>query len=124
MGAEPWDYFVPYEPDVRLALARLRRQEMQAGRYRWHPESEEAESEGTASILDIERVSDTPDFGAAAPLSDTELREFFGTIQPTREMIEGNLDFYENIERGHGVYIIAYKNGKPDEIFFGGYSYD
>lgn len=59
-----------------------------------------------------------------ARLSDEELIELFGTAQPTRAMIEENLDFYEEIERGQGVYIIAYRDGKPSEIFFGGYSYD
>jgi len=27
-------------------------------------------------------------------------------------MIERNLDFYEDIDRGQGIYIIAYKDGK------------
>ena len=39
-------------------------------------------------------------------------------------MIEKNSAFYENIERGQGIYIIAYQDGKPSEIFFGGYSFD
>ena len=39
-------------------------------------------------------------------------------------MIEQHMDFYEDIERGQGVYIIAYKDGKPSELFFGGYSFD
>ncbi len=34
------------------------------------------------------------------------------------------MDFLEDVERGHGVYIILYANGQPDEIFFGGYSFD
>ena len=44
--------------------------------------------------------------------------------QPTRAMIEEQFDLWEDIERGQGVYVIAYKDGKPSEIFFGGYSYD
>jgi hypothetical protein len=34
------------------------------------------------------------------------------------------MDFFEEIERGHGIYIIVYKDMGPDEIFFAGYSYD
>ena len=35
-----------------------------------------------------------------------------------------NQDFFQDIDRGSGVYIIVFKEGKPDEIFFGGYSFD
>jgi hypothetical protein len=48
----------------------------------------------------------------------------YGTDQPTRAMIEANMDFLEDIERGHGVYITLYKNGHPDEILFAGFSFD
>ena len=27
MGAEPWEYFVPYEPDIQAALHKLRQRE-------------------------------------------------------------------------------------------------
>ena len=39
-------------------------------------------------------------------------------------MIEANDDFFDLIERGRGVYIIAFDQGKPSEICFAGYSYD
>ncbi len=133
MGAEPWDYFVPYEKDVQSALDKLKQREFQAGRYRYSEENpssieealEIADADGTASILDIDRAGPTPDFGVVAPLSRERLEELFGTAQPTRAMIEEHMeDFYEEIERGQGVYIIAYQDGKPAEIFFGGYSFD
>lgn len=132
MGAEPWDYFVPYEANVQSALDKLKEREFRAGRYRYSEENpatiedarEIADADGTGSILDIDSIGDEPDFGVVARLSDEELIELFGTAQPTRAMIEENLDFYEEIERGQGVYIIAYRDGKPSEIFFGGYSYD
>ena len=58
-------------------------------------------------------------------VSMTELlEEWFSTPHPTREMIEQNMDFFDDIDRGHGVSIIVYKDDKPDEIFFAGYSYD
>ena len=50
--------------------------------------------------------------------------ELFGTDRPTRELIESNMDFFEEIERGQGVYIVVYQGAKPSEIFFGGYSFD
>ena len=132
MGAEPWDYFVPYEEDIQQALDKLRRREFRAGRYRGadaHPATieeafENAEEDGTASILDITHITEEPEFFAVAPLPPETLIELFGTDKPTREMIERNMDFYEDIDRGQGIYIIAYKDGSPSEIFFGGYSFD
>jgi hypothetical protein len=40
MGAEPWYYFVPYQPDINRALLELRQREFEAGRYnpaQWFP---------------------------------------------------------------------------------------
>jgi len=34
------------------------------------------------------------------------------------------LAFFEEIERGTGVYVVLYDQGKPSEICFAGYSYD
>jgi hypothetical protein len=132
MGAEPWDYFVPNEPDVQAALDKLRDREFRAGRFRGSERRpatieeavENMEADGTGSILDIDHVADEPDFCAVAPLPADELVRWFGTDKPTRAMIEANLDFFEDIERGQGVYIVAYQNGTAAEIFFGGYSFD
>jgi hypothetical protein len=132
MGAEPWDYFVPYEKDIQAALDKLRQREFRAGRYRGSEEDpatieeavENMDADGTGSILDITHIAEEPDFCAVAPLSAEELVQLFGTDRPTREMIERSTDLYEDIDRGQGVYIIAYKDGKPSEIFFGGYSFD
>ena len=33
-------------------------------------------------------------------------------------------EFFEQLERGHGVCIVTYEKGKPDGIYFAGYSYD
>ncbi|MDX1964565.1 MAG: hypothetical protein SFX18_15545 [Pirellulales bacterium] len=132
MGAEPWDYFVPFETDVQGALDKLKQREFLAGRFRYSEEGpatidearEIADADGTGSILDIDTIGDEPDFGVVAPLPEERLVEFFGTDQPTRQMIEGNMEFYEEIDRGQGVYILAYQGNQPSEIFFGGYSYD
>ena len=132
MGAEPWNYFVPYEGDIEAALEKLREREFHAGRFRGselNPATieeafENMDADGTASILDITQVADEPDFCTVAPLPDERLVELFGTKQPTRQMIVANQDFYEDIDRGQGVYIIVYKDGKPSELFFAGYSFD
>ena len=132
MGAEPWDYFVTYEPNIQTALDKLRQREFAAGRFRGselNPTSireafENMDADGTASILDIERVSDEADYGAVCPLSSSELTRYFGTDKPTRDQITTNMDYYEDIERGQGIYIIVYKDDKPSEIFFAGYSFD
>src|SRR5919197_4342021 len=143
MGGHPWFYFVDYEPDINAALQKLRQREFLAGRYNpvlWFPEFpigpqspapgaqhgsieeaiEDADADGTRSILDMEKVSDTPDYSAVAPLPEDELIELFGTNKPTHEMVEGSDDLYEHLERGQGVYIVVYSDGQPSEIFFAG----
>lgn len=108
--------------------------------------------DGSRSILDMIAVADQPGTGAFAQelsglieespdiadlfgsgmadfctivrLPNEELQRLFGTTRPTREMIENNPDYNENIQRGCGVYIIAYREETPDEIFFAGYSFD
>jgi hypothetical protein len=147
MGAEPYWYVVKYKPDIDAALQELRRREFQAGRYNPampfihfplgpNPPApgskhatiaeafEDADADGTRSILDLERVSDEPDFGAVTAVSDEELVRLFETARPTRETVEANHDFWEDIERGQGIYIVLYKNDEPDEIYFAGYSCD
>lgn len=132
MGAEPWDYFVPFEEDIQQALQKLRVREFRAGRYHGaaeHPATieealENSDADGTRSILDMTHLADEPEFFAVAPMPPDQLVQWFGTEKPTREMIERHMDFYEDIDRGQGVYIIVYKDGKPSEIFFGGYSFD
>jgi hypothetical protein len=147
MGAHAYWYVVKYNPDVEAALRELREREFAAGRYNpampfiffpitpatpapgpQHDTIEEAiedaAEEGTRSILDLEHIAAEPDFGAAAPLGDEALLEYFGTTNPTRETVERNDGFFDDIDRGQGVYVVLYKDGKPDELFFAGYSYD
>lgn len=147
MGAHPYFYFVKYQPDLNAALEELRQREFQAGRYNpvmpfltfpiepneegpgaQHDSIEEAfedaDADGTRSILDLMEVGEEPDFGVAVLLDEETLQSYFGTSQPTREMIENASDLFEDIERGQGICIIVYKDGQPDEIFFAGYSYD
>jgi hypothetical protein len=132
MGAEPWQYFVPYEEDVERALQQLRQQEFQAGRFlgsEMGPETIEAALElmedcGTRSILDMERVANRRQLGAVAPLSERQLIAFFGTARPSRAVVEENDRLFEQLDRGQGVYVVVYKDEVPVEICFAGYSYD
>jgi hypothetical protein len=39
-------------------------------------------------------------------------------------MIEGGSELFESVERGQGVYMVIYKNNRPDELYFLGYSFD
>jgi hypothetical protein len=147
MGAHDYWYFVNHKPDIDEALQELREREFQAGRYfpvtafpefPVGPDSpspgaghtsikkaiRDAGETGTRSILDIQTIAAEPDFCVAAPVPEELLHSHYGTTQPTRPMIENNMEFLDEVERGHCVYIIAYKNGKPDEILFAGYSFD
>jgi hypothetical protein len=134
MGSEPYYYFVKYQPDINAALQELRAREFEAGRYNpviphldfpIGPHALKAGGyDGTRSILDLDHVSDVPDLGAVSPLPPEELDRLFGTQQPTHEMIEQSDELFENIERCQGHYIIAYREGRPDELYFVGYSCD
>jgi hypothetical protein len=147
MGASPYWYFVKYQPDLQQALDELREREFRAGRYypvmdsppypvgpsspvpgAGHPSIDEAREDaaedGTRSILDIEAISDEPDVFRAAPLGADTLQALYGTTKPTRQMIEENMQFLEDVDRGHCIYILTYKDRKPDEILFAGYSFD
>lgn len=148
MGGHPWFYFVEYEPEIDAALQKLRRREFEAGRYNPavdFPEFpltadspapgaqhdsideaiEDADADGTRSILDMERVAEEADFNAVAPMARETLLELFGTERPTREMIDESDELFELMdERGQGVYVIVYEGERPSEIFFAGYSFD
>jgi hypothetical protein len=147
MGGHLWFYYVDYEPDINAALQKLRQREFSAGRYNpaidfpefpvdenspiigaQHSSIEEAledsDADGTRSILDMLKVSDSPEYCAVAPLSSEKLLELFGTDQPTSEMVEDCEELYEVLERGKGTYMIVYKDEQPSQILFAGYSFD
>jgi len=147
MGGHPYWYVVPYQTDIQAALEALRQREFRAGRYNpvimFPPfpidanapapgaehasiaeAQEDADSDGTRSILDIERVADVDDFCTARPLSPEVIESLYGTSQPTRAMVEDNMDFLQEVERGKGVYLLLYSGGRPTEILFAGYSFD
>jgi hypothetical protein len=150
VGAHPYWYIEKYQPNIDQTLHQLREREFRAGRYNpmmpflefpvhanspapgaGHTTIDEAlldaDADGTRSILDLNYISDEPEFGAVCPMPDEMIEEIFGTTQPTRAQFEQAYDFWENEifeNRGQGVYVILYKNGRPDEIVFAGYSFD
>ena len=147
MGGEPYWYFVKHQQDVQKALDELREREFKAGRYNpampfldfpvdptapspgaqhdsIEEAFEEADADGTRSILDIQSVADEPDYCVATPLAKSVLQSLYGTHQPTRQMVEQNMDFLEDVDRGHCVYFEIFKDDKPDELIFAGYSFD
>jgi hypothetical protein len=103
---------------------------------------EDAEDSGTGSILDIQKVSNSPELLASWALSADETLALFGTDKPTRKMVEDIIiaeeelehwedtgydiwdKFWDTIGRGQSRYIILYDNDQPSEIFFIGYSVD
>lgn len=92
--------------------------------YQWGSMVEASDADGTRSILDLQTVGDEPDFCVACRIADELLLDLYDTTQPTHEMIERNMGFLEDLERGHGIYSVVYKIGQPDELFFAGYSFD
>ena len=150
MGGEAWSYFVPYEKNINTALQKLREQEFKAGRYnkrnvKGKPASIDevlscCDAEGSRSILDMMEVIKTPherptdeDMGFSldpdrlarvAPLKSEDVEELFGTDKPNHAQVEKGHDLFEWINRGEGVYLIVYKDAKPHEIYFAGFSFD
>jgi hypothetical protein len=148
MGAHAYWYFVPYESNVQHALDTLREREFKAGRYSpvvpilnfrspdfltlqpgpKHKSIADAlrdsAEDGTASILDISKVSDHPDCGVAAPAPPALLRSLFGTEYPTHLMLERSHDLFDAIARGQCLYVVVYNGDEPSELYFVGYSYD
>ena len=91
---------------------------------------EQRAESGTHSILDIQRVSQEPDFAAVSPLPPEELVKLFGADKPTRKTVEDKLGDYDLVEhpmvseRWQGIYFVVYRDGKPDELYFMGTSGD
>ncbi len=155
MGGHPYWYVVPYEADVQAALDKLREREFRAGRYNpvmdfppfpvtsgspapgaghrsIQAAFEDADADGTRSIIDLITVVDEPYDPDSAdqpsqkvfPVADEVLEEWFGMTKPTRAMVEDCDDMWESLDRGWGIHIVLYKDDRPDEIFFAGYSFD
>ena len=145
MGAQPWYYFVPYNPDPTKALNALREREFKAGRYypvlrtldfhaspfgpgAGHSSIEQAVraagETGTRSIMDMTAIDTNHRPGILVELSSIRLVQLYGSTIPTHEMVVSNMDFFSDLDRGQGVFFTVFAEDKPTELFFAGYSYD
>lgn len=152
MGASSWEYYVPFQPDLDSALQDLKERVLAGGDYYWPldgqrcpfpdlrsprpetlqqldtllAENEWLQSEGTHSILDMERVTDPGEDAeprTVEPVSTKDLEELTGRDLLTRadvHMIAGLAD-----ERWFGRCIVLHdEQGDPSEIYFWGWSGD
>ncbi len=143
MGGVAYFYNVEFQEDYNAALQELRNREFEAGRYnpvimfpsdepeampgKQHSTIDEAMEasmeDGTRSILDLSAVGTVDEYCVARILNQEELIKYFGTTEPTMEIIDKS-NLFENIERGKGVCVPVYKDGRLMELFFAGYSFD
>lgn len=132
MGADPYDYYVRYEPDIQAALDKLRQQVFKSGEYRYsqlQPRTieeaiENAEADGTASILDISKISQTPQYCCASPLPLETVIALYGTDKPNLTQVLSTTGLFDHVDRLQCIYLITYEYGKPAWIYFAGYSAD
>lgn len=84
-----------------------------------------ADADGTHSILDMAGISEEPIPMMMCPLPVDALERTFGTDQPSPERVEEHRDdLVEFMEGWVGVYVIAYTDGQPTDIYFGGITGD
>ena len=132
MGAEPWQYTVPYQADVGAALDALRQAVFAAGEFRGSEEGpasieeaiENMDADGTSSILDIDHVTERPEPTGVTVLTPAQTLRYFGTERPGREHVARADAFWDDIGRGEAVCVTLYEGGRPSELFFAGYSFD
>jgi hypothetical protein len=81
--------------------------------------------EGTGTILDMVGLSEHEDYFMVAPLTASELIDVFGTDKPDHQMIVAAGHSVMDLRSSQkGSYVIVYKNGEADEIYFAGFSGD
>jgi hypothetical protein len=142
MGASSWEYWVPYQAEVGVALEALRSEVFAAGTFyagQGEHKVEGAQSieelfarldalghaDGTHSILDMTKIASEPGFGVAAPLTADQIDALFETQTPTRAQIEAARALLLEVrEGGSGSYLIAYEGDEPKELYFFGFSGD
>jgi hypothetical protein len=148
MGGTPWKMVSPWRDDIAAVLRDARERVFRDGAYQpvgertfasldeldaffmVEPDEDdewtgEADA-GTASILDIRGVGESPEPGTTAPLPADELVRVFGTITPDASALTDDNEsaIYELLTRGDSHYVVVYANGEPAEVVFYGYSWD
>lgn len=82
--------------------------------------------DGTHSILDMtEGISEDFRWFSITRLPEESIVTIFGSDKPSRSQIEDRKkDLFLVLGRAYGLYLIAYENDQPSEIFFIGVSGD
>ena len=132
MGAENYMWVTRYQKSLAKALDMARRETFAAGKFlgaEKMPKSiaaavEAAAKEGTGSLLDIIRVSKTPELCSVCPVSAKERKAFFGTEHPDGSEIADAMDFWESFDRGMARAVTLYEQGRPVKICFAGWTLD
>ncbi len=150
MGASGWHYYAQYDEDPSRALSALHASVLESGDYYWGGDDDErpstfdelsamfededfedVASEGTHSILDIDRVlpaGSPDDVFAVVALSSDEVQRAFGTTTPTREQFDAVFrngeDFIADFPRWSGRFTPLYEDGRPTSLAFWGFSGD
>ena len=148
MGASFWDYYVPYQADFEVALQQLREQVFASRDFYWIGGNESADgvwrtpppptiealfevedvlSEGTHSILDMERMlqpGEEPDYGTVEPIDERDAQNIAGGVTLlTRAHVE-DLEALAD-RRWFGRCAVLHNDaGVPTEIYFWGSSGD
>jgi hypothetical protein len=84
---------------------------------------------GTHSIIDVSEVTEMTcddDGYGIYPIAQEDVLRIFGTLQPTHAQVEAIDSDREGVRYGRfqGFYIVVYKDGEPNEIYFEGASGD
>ena len=132
MGAENYMWVTRYQKSLAKALDMARRETFAAGKFlgaEKMPKSiaaavEAAAEVGTGSLLDIIRVSKTPELCSVCPVSAKERKAFFGTEHPDGSEIADAMDFWESFDRGMARAVTLYEQGRPVKICFAGWTLD
>lgn len=102
---------LPESPEARISLLR---------------EICESSGEGIGDVLDVHSASSEGGHLTSRILSDAELHELVGTVQPTREMASTVFaKLIPRLDRGESVCFRVFTgDGKPSGWCFAGYSID
>lgn len=132
MGSESWASWAKWKKDLPTTLREAQRVALAEQGYDSVEEALEAcGADGTASVLDVFRLSKKPEGGACWELPPAQLDETFGTRTPTRAQIEARVDeLTEELGRGESLCVVAWAKSKkagklePSEVLFSGWSFD
>jgi len=126
----PWDEYEPDEDDIVARPTSMA--ELNAAK-----EQETFWDAGTHTILDVDHMAagDDDEIGGIRPLTEDELTKWFGSVEPSAADFERIPMYLQRMHekgtlgdltetRWTGRSMVLYRDGKPDEVVFWGYSGD